>query len=391
MKTRTWLGLALVAALTISAGWAQNQAKPLTDGDVIKMTKSGLGESTILAVIQATPANFDISPNALIALKNAGVTQNVINAVVAAAASQANSPAGPSAVSPPTNTPAAAPGMLSGSPGSAAGAAEPKATNLTPAVPPLGLNPVAQPAQSKEPSVVLLPASAVPGASAPEGLIALPLEKAQLSQTKTKVSSLGGFAGNSVKASAISAGANTVATEGEVHSGGVVGGVAASEAGGVFGSVMSRRKDSVTYIWAVSGSSSTTLVPSNQPRFSVNFAGWMYVSLNEFEPTIVKLTPTAPPSAWRLVAASQGKENAVSTSAVDWQAFSNFVQDQAKGQVKKIAPGVFEISAAMPLEAGEYGIVLRPLSKTMKFSGADVARNQGNGKVLNSVWTFAVK
>jgi hypothetical protein len=96
-------------------------------------------------------------------------------------------------------------------------------------------------------------------------------------------------------------------------------------------------------------------------------------------------------TAWRLVGASQGKENAFSSSAVDWQAFSNFLQDQAPAQVKKISPGVFEISASMPVEAGEYGIVLRPVSKAMKFSGADIARNQGNGKVFNSVWSFEVK
>ena len=59
--------------------------------------------------------------------------------------------------------------------------------------------------------------------------------------------------------------------------------------------------------------------------------------------------------------------------------------------MKKISAGVFEISAATALEAGEYAIVLRPVSKTMKFSGADVTRNQGNGKVINSVWTFAVR
>ena len=115
------------------------------------------------------------------------------------------------------------------------------------------------------------------------------------------------------------------------------------------------------------------------------------MNVDEFEPVIVKLTPTQPPNTLRLVGASQGKENAYSSSSVDWQAFSNFVQDQAPTQVKKIAPGVFEIAASMPLEAGEYGIVLRPVSKTMKFSGADVARNQGNGKVFNSVWTFEVK
>jgi serine/threonine protein kinase len=37
------------------------------------------------------------------------------------------------------------------------------------------------------------------------------------------------------------------------------------------------------------------------------------------------------------------------------------------------------------------GTTLRSISKTMKFSGADIARNQGNGKVFDSVWTFTVK
>jgi hypothetical protein len=49
------LGLPLVAR-------AQSQAKPLINSDIIKMTKSGLAESTILAVVQASPANFDTSP-----------------------------------------------------------------------------------------------------------------------------------------------------------------------------------------------------------------------------------------------------------------------------------------------------------------------------------------
>src|SRR6202043_3547975 len=108
--------------------------------------------------------------------------------------------------------------------------------------------------------------------------------------------------------------------------------------------------------------------PSNQPSFAVNFAGWMYVSVDEFQPVIVKLTPTPPPTLWRLVGASQGKENEFSSSAVDWQGFSNFLQDQAPTQIKKVSPGLFEISAQGPLEAGEGGIVLRPVSNTMTFS-----------------------
>ena len=375
----------------------QQNSKALTNTDIIKMTKAGLTESTILAVIQASPANFEVTPEALIVMKTAGVTQNVISAVVAAATnksgSSTTSPAGAAASSMPT--PAQVPGSQTW-PQVAGQAKTPNpspASNHASAVPPgfTTTPPLAASATSptNEPSVVMLPARASLGSA---DSINLPLEKTQLSQTKTKASSLGGLANDSVTTQALQTGVNTVAWEGMMHSGGsIAGGVAASEAGGLFGLAMLHHKPTVTYLWAVQGASSATRANSNQPRFSVDFAGWMYVALANFEPVIVKLTPTPPPNVWRLVGASQGKEDAYSSSSVDWQAFSNFVQDPAPTQVKKISPGIFEISATIPLEAGEYGIVLRPISKTMKFAGADVARNQGNGKVFNSVWTFEVK
>ena len=402
-RLRAFLGPVICAVLAVvPASRAQQPAKALTNSDIIKMTKSGLAESTILAVMQAGPANFDVSPDALIAMKNAGVTQNVINAVVAAATNKPNSSATPPAAAPAgeTPTPAPAAGSQSWPPTGQAATPNPNpASQRTKALPPGAPSnssspPLAAvaPSAPKEPSVVMLPASAPSGSASPQVAINLPLEKTQLAQTKTKASSLGGFANNSVATQALNTGVNTVAWEGAMHSGGsMAGGIAASQAGGVFGSVMSRRKAAVTYLWAVAGTNSPTTASSNQPTFSVNFAGWMYVSLDDFEPVIVKLTPTPPPNAWRLVGASQGKEDAVSSSAVDWQAFSNFLQDQAPTRVKRISPGIFEISASMPLEAGEYGIALRPTSKSMKFSGADIVRNQGNGKVLNSVWTFEVK
>jgi len=379
----------------------QQNSKALTNTDIIKMTKAGLGESTILALIQASPANFDVTPEALIAMKSAGVTQNVISTVVAAATnksgSSTTSPAGAAASSMPT--PAQVPESqarpqvpdqartlnrsLAANPASAVAPGPTAATAMT--VP----SAAAATSATREPSVIMLPTSATSGST---DSINLSLEKTQLSQTKTKASSLGGLANDSVTTQALQTGVNTVAWEGMMHSGGsIAGGVAASEAGGIFGLAMLRRKPTVTYLWAIQGASSATRANSNEPRFWVNFAGWMYVTLDDFEPVIVKLTPTPPPNVWRLVGASQGKEDAYSSSSVDWQAFSNFVQDLAPTQVRKISHGVFELFASQPLEPGEYGIVLRPVSKTMKFSGADVARNQGNGKVFNSVWTFEVK
>jgi len=42
------------------------------------------------------------------------------------------------------------------------------------------------------------------------------------------------------------------------------------------------------------------------------------------------------------------------------------------------------------LVPGEYGVVLRPLSKSKKFSGGDVARAQGEGLMFDSVWSFQI-
>lgn len=330
-----------------------------------------------------------MSPDALIIMKSAGVAPDVIEAVVKAASSKSQSPSVAPSSSLPAETAPAAPGSQSWPPSPQAAKQKSSAspTIAVTSAQPSSANPSTE---SKEPSVVLLPASAPIGSAAPKAGIALSLEKTQLAQTKTRASSLGGLAGDSVTTQALESGANTAAWEAATHSGGSMGGeIAAGQAGGILGSVMSRRKSTVTYLWAVPGPNSPTLATSNQPRFSVNFSEWMYVNLDQFEPVIVKLTPT--PNLWRLVGASRGKENAFSSSAVDWQAFSNFLQDPAPTEVKRISPGIFEVSAAKPLEPGQYGIVLRPISKTMKFSGADVARNQGNGKVFNSVWSFEVK
>lgn len=67
---------------------AQQAQKPLTNTDVVKMVKGGLPESTIVSAIQANPPNFDISADALTSLKNAGVTQAVMNAMIAAESNQ---------------------------------------------------------------------------------------------------------------------------------------------------------------------------------------------------------------------------------------------------------------------------------------------------------------
>ena len=55
--------------------------KPLTNADVIKMTQAGLDEDVIIGTMQANANVFDVSPDALISLKKAGVNAKVLHAM----------------------------------------------------------------------------------------------------------------------------------------------------------------------------------------------------------------------------------------------------------------------------------------------------------------------
>jgi hypothetical protein len=55
---------------------------PLTNEDVVRMTRAQLSPAIILATIDASDAAFDVSPDGLIALKEAGVPDAIIRAMV---------------------------------------------------------------------------------------------------------------------------------------------------------------------------------------------------------------------------------------------------------------------------------------------------------------------
>ena len=58
-------------------------ALAVNNADVVKMTKAGLDEATVVAAVRgANPAEFDTSTDALIKLKEAGVSQTVIQAMI---------------------------------------------------------------------------------------------------------------------------------------------------------------------------------------------------------------------------------------------------------------------------------------------------------------------
>jgi len=105
----TSLLLFVLSATLLALGQTK---KPLTNNDVVQMVKAGFDEATIVKAIQANETNFDASVDALVALRTAGASKPIIDAMLEAEArnKDAASAAVPAAA-PSANDPNAQPAM----------------------------------------------------------------------------------------------------------------------------------------------------------------------------------------------------------------------------------------------------------------------------------------
>ena len=78
----TVIGVVAMICMAVTPPCSADAAKALTNADVVQMVKAGLPDSTILLSIQGAPAEFKTAPSDLIALKNAGVPQPVMDAML---------------------------------------------------------------------------------------------------------------------------------------------------------------------------------------------------------------------------------------------------------------------------------------------------------------------
>jgi len=99
----------LVALLFLAFTSLLTAQQALNNDSIIKMVKAGLTDDAIVATINANPGAYDASPDGLIALKQAGVSNKVIDAIVAkstaSAPDSAPPDAAPSAPAPPQFAP----------------------------------------------------------------------------------------------------------------------------------------------------------------------------------------------------------------------------------------------------------------------------------------------
>jgi hypothetical protein len=356
----------LISVELLSA--AQHKDQPLTNQDIISMVSNHLPESVILNAIKSSDTNFDVSATALIALKKAGISTKLMEAMLAAVNNKKN-PVVPASSSPgtPGNDPGA-PSPISGPPNSAfsGGAASAFAGGST------GLQPAV---------------SFVQGNSS----VSLVAEATQIAQTKTKPTSLTALALdqalNEILRQSQEAAQQAILAKGVA----TIGKIAMGPSGIVLTEIMNRRKQmsTVTYVWAVPVAGSPAQASSNVPNINVNYAGLPGVNADAFEPVIVKLAPSA--SSFLLVGATQASGTAEQNAQQDWPIYSSFVEERVATKVQKLGQGRAILTPTAALQSGQYAIAMRPLDKSHKFSGEQVAKNQGEGLLFNYAWPFSVK
>jgi hypothetical protein len=93
MPRKTHTILILIALLFSIGVFAQK--KPLTNNDIVKMVKAGLPTEIILESIRNNKEEFDVSADGLIALKEAGIPDNIIQAMVARSGNSSPQPSQP--------------------------------------------------------------------------------------------------------------------------------------------------------------------------------------------------------------------------------------------------------------------------------------------------------
>jgi hypothetical protein len=384
--------LSALLLLIVTGVSAQQKNPALTNGDILTMVKGGLQEATVLNAIAANETDFDVSAKALLDLKQAGISDKIIDAMLAAEAKKRNaaSAASASVQSAPTE------GATPPGPQDAATAQALAQMGMTPQM-------LAQmPAASRQQMMMAMSQmrgmngmAGMPGMGGPTPMVSSAMPKialligtekkpmtsslAQMAQSKTKGMSGGGSATGSMLSSFASTGLSFAAI-----GGGMFAGPAMGIASGMFGGLMGGHHGmpTVTYIWALPGHNSPFLMPTTTPKFELEFGEIVGLDPDSYEPALVRLPQTK--DNWRLVGATKSKLDYTGSGSPQ----SMIDEERTPLKTTRLSRGHLQIEAGAPLPAGEYGLVLRPVKAHKPKKGE--SQSEAEQGVFYSVWDFSV-
>jgi len=376
----------------------QKEKKALGNSDIVQMSQNHFDDETLLTVIEASDTTFDVSPSALIDLKNAGVSDKVIRAMLQATLKKRNaSDSSPSSQAPESSTtpPAAA---TSTTAASQSGPVSP--ASGMPAMMP-GMNPAMQAQLSSMASMGMGNMGGMFSMMTPEQMPhvylmgqptkeEIPASTAQIAQSKMKMG--GPSQGSMLLHSAASTALNFAAIG--AGPGGMMAMSAFSMGNSLMGMGRGRSKGpTVTYVWGLPGLHSSRGLNTPTPMFQLTFGDIPGVDPDEYEPALVRLVTTK--DNYRLVGATQSQMGMMGGSGGSkWVS-----EDRLPVRLDKEERGVYVVHVDQPLEPGEYAVVLHPFKgQTLKpstFSGAGMGGMGMGGfgagpQLFYSVWDFTV-
>jgi len=332
-----------------------SQDKTLTNADVVRMAKNGFSEDFIVTTIHSSKTQFDLSVDALIALKSGGVSERIIS-VMQAGQNPGRSSQETRGPAPEESRPAA-----------------PTARS--------------QPARLEQPYVLI-----TVGGTRQQ----LPLEPTRVGKAEAKGGSLGELA----KEQATDKLYNAIELSAATRLGLAVDSRLAAipllgAAVGIGGTMMDgigkgirifHKPKPITYLWAVPGRSSSLGLSAGIPQFEVVYGDIPGFDPDDYEPFVVRLVQTR--ENWRLVGAK--KDDPEAYKKKEWNAYSEFIEERIPTRSNRIGRGHYIVSIDRALDGGEYGVVLRPTSGSKVFAGEDIANRKNTGVLFDTVWSFSV-
>lgn len=347
------LGFPLAAELDVDSA---PRLVIMTNDDVRAMVEAGFGEAVIRATMNANPAEFDVSPKALVALKNAGVPETLIEAMLVAEMARSRG-----------DPVFAFDDLLDEEPPE-----EPPARETTPAsleLPEDALRPV----PTAKPAGVAL---VEPG---PHAWVATAEGRELLTRAIAQVA----FVDSRRKGSAALKTLQGLSTHRAMSFASPALAVA-SEVGGWF-----RSDDPITTaVWALPGN--TALQTLSLPaELRIHFEGIPGINPDQYRPVVVRLVPTI--DNYRLVGAAKTRLSELDRGMPT----EEIVQEPVAVDVTPLGRGQYRIALEVGFASGEYALVLRPTEgrsrKRDSLSSLGELLGSGDANLLYVAWDFSVE
>jgi hypothetical protein len=331
------------------------------NADVQTMVEAAFSDSTIIAVIGANDVQFDLSPRALVALKGAGVSEQVIETMIAAEAGknraeQLEQPEQPE----PTS----------------AELAETQASveyaRLTTMIEQLAAK---QEAAEKAQRTPEPPASRAD--PAPRVWLIQSTDRAAIAPTIAQVA----FAGASRRGERMK-NLQGIAGQALAFVNPAVSGIATT-----LGSLF-RPDEERTAVWALAATSSARVLDFD-PLFEIDYAHIPGVDPDRYQPAIVQLVATN--DNYRLVAAAE--TDGANTGALPR---GPIIEESVDTERTRVGRGQYRVTPKSPLGPGEYALVLRPIPESGRARRRNAEASLGDllggstSQILYLTWDFSI-